>query len=110
MDGHYTTLGWVSRSDRTQDGPNAGRQARLAAGAKHERTLAAVACTPMLGKVSPLCSPAVLLFYPVLAFPLPLNHACCGIKDDRRSQRAQNPAEFPRPSGQGYHPGKRVFL
>ena len=29
--------------------PNAGRQARLPAGARHERTLAAVACTPWLG-------------------------------------------------------------
>src|SRR5215217_4828484 len=28
--------------------PNAGRQARLAAGARDERTLAAVACTPMI--------------------------------------------------------------
>jgi len=28
---------------------NAGRQARRAAGARHERTLAAVACTPLLG-------------------------------------------------------------
>src|SRR6266568_9567687 len=29
--------------------PNARRQARRAAGARHERTLAAVACTPWLG-------------------------------------------------------------
>src|SRR5687767_3236324 len=29
--------------------PNAGRQARQTAGARYERTLAAVACTPMLG-------------------------------------------------------------
>ena len=31
--------------------PNAGRQARLKAGATQERTLEAVACTPMLGPV-----------------------------------------------------------
>jgi hypothetical protein len=29
---------------------NAGRQARLAAGARHERTLPAVACRPGLGR------------------------------------------------------------
>ena len=29
--------------------PNARRQTRLEAGARHERTLAAVACTPWLG-------------------------------------------------------------
>jgi hypothetical protein len=29
--------------------PNAGAQARLEAGARHERTLAAVACTRLLG-------------------------------------------------------------
>jgi hypothetical protein len=32
---------------------NAGRQARRAAGARYERTLAAVACTPMLGSPRP---------------------------------------------------------
>ena len=31
--------------------PNAGRQARLEAGARYERTLAAVACTPLFGAV-----------------------------------------------------------
>jgi len=31
--------------------PNAGRQARLKAGARYERTLAAVACTPLFGAV-----------------------------------------------------------
>ena|SRR2546426_296823 len=43
--------------------PNAGRQARRAAGARHERTLAAVAWTPWLGVVctppgspSPMCT------------------------------------------------------
>jgi hypothetical protein len=29
--------------------PNAGHQARLATGARHERTLAAVACMPLFG-------------------------------------------------------------
>ena len=32
-----------------RSGNNARRQARLEAGARHERTLAAVACTPWLG-------------------------------------------------------------
>jgi hypothetical protein len=34
---------------RNASGSNAGRQARLAAEARHERTLAAVACTPWFG-------------------------------------------------------------
>src|SRR5262249_46668216 len=40
---------------------NAGRQARRAAGARHERTLAAVACTPWLGagRAGTRCSPAL---------------------------------------------------
>jgi hypothetical protein len=55
--GRKTRYGWVARPYPTgtftlQETPslswrdNAGRQARRAAGARHERTLAAVACTP----------------------------------------------------------------
>src|SRR5438093_11612993 len=60
--GRKTRYGWVASPSPTGtftllETPslswrdNAGPQARRTAGARHERTLAAVACTPMLGPV-----------------------------------------------------------
>jgi hypothetical protein len=47
-------LDWVSRSYRTQDGPNARYELLPEAGARHERTLEAVSSRPMLGWVCPV--------------------------------------------------------